>query len=40
MFADLFTDAGRRSVPPMIVAVVMVLPRIEGNNTVSGRACP
>ena len=29
MFADLFTDVGRRSVPPMIVAVVMVL-RIEG----------
>ncbi len=30
MFADLSTDAGRRSVPPMIVAVVMVLQRIEG----------
>jgi hypothetical protein len=30
MFADLFDDAGRRSVPPMIVAVVMVLQRIEG----------
>ena len=30
MFADLFEDAGRRSVPPMIVAVVMVLQRIEG----------
>jgi hypothetical protein len=29
MFADLFDDAGRRSVPPMIVAVVMVLQRIE-----------
>jgi hypothetical protein len=29
MFADLFTDVGRRSVPPMIVAV-MVLQRIEG----------
>jgi len=29
-FADLFTDIGRRSVPPMIVAVVMVLQRIEG----------
>ncbi len=27
MFADLFTDVGRRSVPPMIVAVVMVLQR-------------
>ena len=24
MFADLFTEVGRRSVPPMIVAVVMV----------------
>ena len=30
MFADLFEGAGRRSVPPMIVAVVMVLQRIEG----------
>lgn len=30
MFQDLFTDVGRRSVPPMIVAVVMVLQRIEG----------
>jgi len=30
MFADLFTEVGRRSVPPMIVAVVMVLARIEG----------
>lgn len=30
MFADLFTDVGRRSVPPMVVAVVMVLQRIEG----------
>ncbi len=30
MFADLFTDVGRRSVPPMIVAVVMVLQRMEG----------
>jgi Transposase DDE domain/Transposase domain (DUF772) len=30
-FADLFCDGrGRRSVPPMIVAVVMVLQRIEG----------
>ena len=33
MFADLFDDAGRRSVPPMIVAVVMVLQRIEGCRT-------
>jgi hypothetical protein len=31
LFADLFCDGrGRRSVPPMIVAVVMVLQRIEG----------
>src|SRR5512135_409108 len=30
MFAGLFEDAGRRSVPPMIVAVVMVLQRIGG----------
>ena len=30
MFADLFTTVGRRSVPPMIVAVVMVLQRLEG----------
>jgi hypothetical protein len=30
LFADLFDDAGRRSVPPVIVAVVMVLQRIEG----------
>jgi len=30
MFADLFQEVGRRSVPPMIVAVVMVLQRIEG----------
>jgi hypothetical protein len=30
LFAGLFDDVGRRSVPPMIVAVVMVLQRIEG----------
>ncbi|WP_199816816.1 transposase [Streptomyces sp. NBRC 110035] len=30
MFADLFAEDGRRSVPPMIVAVVMVLQRLEG----------
>ena len=30
MFADLFTDIGRRSVPPTVVAVVMVLQRLEG----------
>ena len=28
--ADLFGDQGRRSVPPMIVATVMVLQRLEG----------
>ena len=32
MFAGLFDGGGRRSVPPMIVAVVMVLQRIEGCN--------
>ena len=30
LFADLFADVGRRSVPPMVVAVVMVLQRLEG----------
>lgn len=29
-FADLFQDIGRRSVPPRVVATVMVLQRIEG----------
>ena len=29
-FADLFDDMGRRSVPPSVVAVVMVLQRLEG----------
>lgn len=29
-FADLFDDVGRRSVPPRIVSVVMVLQRLEG----------
>src|SRR6266704_669505 len=29
-FADLFADVGRRSIPPRVVAVVMVLQRIEG----------
>jgi hypothetical protein len=29
-FADLFQDVGRKSVPPRIVAVVMVLQRFEG----------
>ncbi len=29
-FADLFEDVGRRSIPPRIVAVVMVLQRAEG----------
>ncbi len=31
-FADLFEDVGRRSVPPRIVATVMVLQRIEGGS--------
>jgi hypothetical protein len=30
MFADLLTDVGRRSMPPTIVAVVMVLQRLGG----------
>lgn len=30
MFADLFTERGRRSVPPSVVATVMVLQRLEG----------
>lgn len=30
LFADLFTDQGRRSVPPQIVATVMVLQRLKG----------
>jgi len=30
MFADLFSHKGRRSVPPSIVAAVMVLQRLEG----------
>jgi hypothetical protein len=30
LFSDLFADAGRRSVPPLVVAVVMVLQRLEG----------
>src|SRR5512141_223955 len=29
-FADLFKDIGRASVPPSVVAVVMVLQRLEG----------
>src|ERR1035441_7248530 len=29
-FSDLFTDRGRRSVPPSVIAVVMVLQRLEG----------
>jgi Transposase DDE domain/Transposase domain (DUF772) len=29
-FADLFQDVGRRSIPPRIVAVAMVLQRVEG----------
>src|SRR5665811_708974 len=30
MFADLFAERGRRSVPPSVVATVMVLQRLEG----------
>jgi hypothetical protein len=30
LFDDLFADLGRRSVPPLIVAVVMILQRLEG----------
>lgn len=30
MFSDLFSDRGRRSVPPSVVATVMVLQRLEG----------
>ena len=30
LFTDLFADVGRRSVPPMVVAVVMVLQRLDG----------
>jgi hypothetical protein len=30
LFADLFTDKGRRSVPPSVVATVMVLQRLDG----------
>jgi hypothetical protein len=30
LFGYLFTDIGRRSIPPLIVAVVMVLQRLEG----------
>jgi transposase-like protein DUF772 len=30
MFADLFSDKGRRSVPPSVVATVMVLQRLGG----------
>src|SRR5207253_5429083 len=30
MFADLFSDRGRRSIPPQVVATVMVLQRCFG----------
>jgi hypothetical protein len=30
LFADLFSDKGRRSVPPSVLATVMVLQRLEG----------
>lgn len=32
LFADLFSDRGRRSVPPQIVATVMVLQRLYGKS--------
>ena len=32
MFADLFSDRGRRSVPPQVVATVMVLQRLFGKS--------
>jgi hypothetical protein len=34
MFADLFSYRGRRSVPPSVVATVMVLQRLEGLSAV------
>ena len=33
LFADLFAGVGRRSVPPRIVATVMVLQRLQGCRT-------
>jgi hypothetical protein len=30
LFADLFKESGRNSVPPRVVAVVMALQRMEG----------
>ena len=30
LFADVYSDRGRRSVPPSVVATVMVLQRLEG----------
>src|SRR5260221_12564426 len=38
MFADLFTGTGRRSVPPMIVAVGMVPQRLGGPSDPGGAA--
>jgi hypothetical protein len=32
MFADLFSERGRRSVPPSVVATVMVLQRLDGSS--------
>ena len=32
LFADLFSDRGRRGVPPQIVATVMVLQRLSGKS--------
>jgi hypothetical protein len=35
LFADLFSSRGRRSVPPSVVATVMVLQRLEGAQDVA-----
>jgi hypothetical protein len=40
LFADLFQPTGRRSVPPSILAVVMVLQRLEGLSDRDGQATP
>ena len=38
MFADLFSGRGRRSVPPSVIAVVMVLQRLRRTPTAIGEA--
>jgi hypothetical protein len=35
LFADLFSDKGRRSVPPSVVATVMVLQRVKSTRSMS-----